>query len=64
MSEPRRKSKGAWYTGVRIGEARIPGPYTVGGASGSGGGGNASGETAGRQGCHPEKQMGNDRSTG
>ena len=33
-----RRPAGRGYVGCRVGEARVPGPYTVGGASGSGGG--------------------------
>ena len=38
LRKARRRAKGGWYIGVRVGEARKPGPYSVGGASGSGGG--------------------------
>ena len=39
LSKARRRTRGGSYIGVRVGEAKRPGPYSVGGASGSGGGG-------------------------
>ena len=38
-AKQRRSTKRGRYTGERVGEAKNPGPYSIGGASGSGGGG-------------------------